>query len=416
MTPIALVGGWTIAGSVLGSLLSVASSYSVTADFPGGNIEVMAQNEHEFVLAPDLRDTSPGRWWFYWNFDLRGPSGGIATIIFPGRDPIGVHGPALSEDGGATWNWMGAGIVRDVIHAGGPARAFNVTLPNHGEVGAKVRLAFGVPYVEQDLERFLQERRDATILQEEVLARSPQGLEVPLLRLGNLHRPERVVLLAARHHSCEAMASFVLEGFMAEVLREAGSEVDGPWRRWQLIVLPFMDRDGVEEGDQGKARDPHDHNQDYSSSPLYVEIAALREAARDFPAPVFVALDLHCPWIRGGMHERIHLIGSPDPAMERAQIALLEELASREEGLPVSRDDLYRFGLGWNTKEKAPSFARWAADVFPEAWLVSTLEFPYASVSGRPVTPIDAREFGRDLARALNLLSQKVSFPSVPAL
>lgn len=380
-------------------------TYAIRADFPGGNVQVLVQDEHTFVLAPDLRDTLPGRWWFYWNFALSGPAGGVATVIFPGRDPIGVHGPAYSGDGGESWNWMGAQVVRQVMHDGAPARAFDVTLPAAAAGDAEIRLAFGMPYVGENLERFLAGHRHPDLLREEILTHSPRGRKVPLLRLGNLRQPERVVLVTARHHSCEAMASYVLEGFMAEVLRAATTETGGPWQRWQLIVLPFMDRDGVESGDQGKVRDPHDHYQDYSDTPRYREVAALMAAARDFPAPVFAALDLHCPWIRGSIHERIHLVGSPDPAMEEAQEVLLATLAAREGGLPVTPADIFRFGVGWNTSADSPAFDYWATRTFPAARLVSTLEFPYASLSGQVITTTAAREFGSDLAQAIGALA-----------
>ena len=40
---------------------------------------------------------------------------------------------------------------------------------------------------------------------------------------------------------------------------------DGYWfrRNVEVLAIPFMDKDGVEEGDQGKNRKPRDHNRDY---------------------------------------------------------------------------------------------------------------------------------------------------------
>ena len=42
-------------------------------------------------------------------------------------------------------------------------------------------------------------------------------------------------------------------------------------------LVPFVDKDGVEEGDQGKNRAPRDHNRDYAGASMYPETGALRE-------------------------------------------------------------------------------------------------------------------------------------------
>jgi hypothetical protein len=37
----------------------------------------------------------------------------------------------------------------------------------------------------------------------------------------------------------------------------------------EFCIAPFMDKDGVEEGDQGKLRWPHDHWEDYAEGSRY---------------------------------------------------------------------------------------------------------------------------------------------------
>ncbi len=71
------------------------------------------------------------------------------------------------------------------------------------------------------------------------------------------------------------MASWSLEGLMDEVLADT---TDGRWLREhvEFLVVPFMDKDGVEDGDQGKNRRPHDHNRDYLGESIYPEVAAWR--------------------------------------------------------------------------------------------------------------------------------------------
>ena len=97
-----------------------------------------------------------------------------------------------------------------------------------------------------------------------------------LLRLGRLDgEAEQCVLLTCRHHACEMMASYSLEGIMEAVL--ASDEGRRLREQVEFFVVPFMDKDGVEEGDQGKNRKPHDHNRDYDGESLYASVRAVRE-------------------------------------------------------------------------------------------------------------------------------------------
>jgi hypothetical protein len=58
-------------------------------------------------------------------------------------------------------------------------------------------------------------------LERGVLAVTARGREVETLRLGCLRaEPRHRVLLTARHHCCEMMASYVLEGVVAGVLAD----------------------------------------------------------------------------------------------------------------------------------------------------------------------------------------------------
>jgi hypothetical protein len=43
------------------------------------------------------------------------------------------------------------------------------------------------------------------------------------------------------------------------------------------VVVPFVDEDGVEDGNAGKNRAPHDHNRDHGSHSLYPDAMALQD-------------------------------------------------------------------------------------------------------------------------------------------
>ena len=86
-------------------------------------------------------------------------------------------------------------------------------------------------------------------------------------------------------------------------------------KRVEFFVVPFVDKDGVEDGDQGKNRRPHDHNRDYGGRAdgdhsIYASTRALRERIPAWSGgKLRVALDLHCPWIRGEHNEVIYFVG-----------------------------------------------------------------------------------------------------------
>ena len=66
-------------------------------------------------LRQDLRDTEG--FWFYWYFRVRGASGRTLTFHFTDGKPVGVRGPAISLDEGATWTWLGADCCRPTDNA-----------------------------------------------------------------------------------------------------------------------------------------------------------------------------------------------------------------------------------------------------------------------------------------------------------
>jgi hypothetical protein len=240
------------------------------------------------------------------------------------------------------------------------------------------------------------------------LCLSRGGREVPVLRFGNSESPRVRVLVTARHHCCETMGSFVVEGFVEQLLEQSSF-----LERAEVVVVPLVDADGVEAGDQGKNRRPHDHNRDYDPSiggGIYPETVAIREMAAGWEARgdgvPLIAIDVHCPWIRGNRNEMIYQVGSRDPGMWEKQVlfgGILERVVRERAGsLPYVRENDLAYGLEWNVDKSfagGMSFGRWATGV--GAKLVTVLEVPYANAQGGEVLPGSARGFGRDLGRAV---------------
>lgn len=247
-------------------------------------------------------------------------------------------------------------------------------------------------YLQSDLERFLSEVPEVT---RSVLCRSRKGREVELLRLGAADAA-RKVLLTSRHHCCEAMATHVLEG----MLRAAAAPPE-LLKNTAFYAVPFVDKDGAEEGDQGKNRLPRDHAQDYCrGASLYPETEALVRLVRaERPC---IVLDLHCPWLKFEPNERLHFVGPESKRMERAMDAWAVRL-ERElpPGLPYSASDNIRFGTGWNTAENYAKgrMLSCCCGGFDFVRAALALEIPYANMRGCVLDAAKARELGSVLLR-----------------
>jgi hypothetical protein len=168
--------------------------------------------------------------------------------------------------------------------------------------------------------------------------------------------------------------------------------------------LPFMDIDGVERGDQGKAREPHDHNRDYTDAPIYAVVRALTAQAPGWRGARRLMLDLHCPWIRGGTNEELLLV-EPDGVDRAAQDRFIDLLHHAQTGPAVfDRGTVLRFGEEWNQDGHT------STDYFRNtlgAEAVFVIEFPYARCNGQPVSAESARRFGFDLGRTVGRYLQE---------
>lgn len=364
----------------------------VDAAFPGGNIVLDKVKGDDVFLHQDLRDTAGD--WFYWYFRVRGGQGRTLTFHFTNGNPIGVLGPAVSTDGGKSWKWLGAQAVRGA--------SFTYAL---AEDAAEVRFCFAFPYQAHNLRKFLKRHEQSPHLKIESLCKTKKDRDVELLRLGRLDgKSAQRVALTCRHHCCEMMASYVLEGIIAEVLADSD---DSKWLRHnvEFFIVPLVDKDGVEDGDQGKNRKPRDHNRDYEGKSIHASVQAIRERLPVWSAgKLRLALDMHCPSLRGGTNESIYFVGGPDEKNWSEVGRFCNVLEATQSGpLAFQSKNNLSFGQSWNTRTNYTAgkpFAHWAAEL-PGVRAATTIEVAYANAGGRVVTDESARALGRDLARAL---------------
>ena len=361
----------------------------VDSNFPGGNILLDSIEDNLIKVHQDLRDTDID--WFYWYFRVLGAAGRNLEIQFTESQALGGRGPAVSLDGGLTWRWLGA--VQN--------QCFTYFVPPDQ---AEVRFSFGMPYLQSNLDQFLKPLIGHPALREDVLCLSRKGRPVELLNVGCLEKQADFhILLTCRHHCCEMMASYSLEGVIQKVLDETEP---GGWLRQHVTfwLVPFMDKDGVEDGDQGKNRRPWDHNRDYVGESIYPEVAAVRNLVSDrCGGRLDMAFDLHCPWIKGFLNEFIYFVGGQKNELWQETNAFSDILAANRHGpILFFRENNLPFGVDWNTGSEPgrKSFSEWASEL-PGIKVANTIELPYANALGVEVNPKNARAFGEDLAEAI---------------
>ena len=373
----------------------------IYSTYPGGNITNVVEEGGTITLEQNLRDTID--WWFYWNFGVESETAQAVTFEFTNGEVVGPWGPAISHDR-HSWSWLGA-------ESANGHDEFTYTF----EAGERVYFAYSLPYVLEQFEEFVSEydRCEATSL-----TTSEKGRAVPLLELGDQSASEAVVL-TCRSHACESTASYVLEGILRELLDGETDVLD----RYGVHVVPFVDLDGVQRGDQGKARFPHDHNRDYVPNgnglsddiePIYRSTAAIIDHVQTMDAELVAGFDFHCPFMWDsdddadeGTHTSnepffIRPEGSAGKRVESFSETLAARTRRESGGTTITHDsanDLHVADLEWlyATSPSATNFFHAEG-----AQLAATCEFPYFGTEQGRVTSTSSRQFGRQFARALH--------------
>ncbi len=345
----------------------------IKTDFAGANIKLLEESPGYVKFWPDYRDTKTG--WFYWAFAVEGAQGQTWTFEIPDKDWLGYYGPAVSYDL-QSWHWGGKDLL-------GGHNKFSYSF---GPAEDKVYFAHHMLYQPARFMEFAYKNK----LVLEQLTLSEKGRPVPLLRLG---QAENSLLLTARHHCCESTANYVLEGMLEYFLAN-------PWPGHQILALPFMDLDGVLAGDQGKNREPHDHNRDYHEAPIYQSTAALMDYTADQKIKYF--FDLHAPWHLGGQNDTCFMVHKGGIALAEYE-KLAQILASLTAADPASMQfqagNYIADGVGWNSAS-APTCAAYFASQ-PAVRLGCTFEICYFGSPDNQVSQERLVRFGNHLARAL---------------
>ncbi|OGV48164.1 MAG: hypothetical protein A2X49_09025 [Lentisphaerae bacterium GWF2_52_8] len=363
-------------------------SLHIDTNFPGGNAIIERIEGDQIFLQQDLRDTQSD--WFYWYCRVTGASGRTLHFNFTKSRALGGRGPAFSLDGGESWRYLSS-LDED-------GKGFSFSVPQGAQ---ELRFSNTIPYLQTDWQKCLARLKKYSGWEEGVLAKSRSGRNVEMFRSGPSQKSKPFCLvLTARHHCCETIANFAMEGIIEGFLAQ---DKDGEFLRSKIdfAAIPFMDKDGSENGDQGKLRSPHDHNRDYLGESIYPEVAALRKFTPEWVGSrKLLFFDLHCPWISGKEQDRIFLVGQENQKIWQEFQNYGKILESINPGpLPFHMEHNVPYGCGWN-KGIPSTCASWVSTL-PQTLMSGTFELGYDDICGVEVTPDAFRAFGHTMAKAL---------------
>lgn len=360
----------------------------IRSDYAGGNIKVVDVGD-VVRLEQDLRDYY---WWFYWNFSIRCEEPREVVFEFMHGEVVGPWGPAYSFDG-VNWTWLGE---QSVIST----RSFIYRFGSHYP---EMYFAFSLPYQVKHFDHFYDKIKDFPLVRRETLCHSDHKRDVPLLLLGSADAPKRM-FFSARHHACESTVNYVLEGMMEQFIEDHAAS--GFLYNWCIHVVPFVDIDGVEHGDQGKGRAPHDHNRDYIDQPIYAETEAIMRYLRDVQPKI--GIDFHCPHRWGERNDHVFFVKTGTEADRRIERIgqLLYELTQgldRHREIPYDPFHDIEMGEDWNHPVSSCSSSMLQHNV-PMA---ATIEIPYFGLVYGQYTSDSLRRLGRRLAQALHIYADE---------
>jgi hypothetical protein len=278
----------------------------VSSNFPGGSAKVLnldsASNTVHITLAGD-----PKRGWpCWWYFRLDGVDTNQPVVLEvtanrevvqtdtpgkTGRLPAGMSLPdqaACSMDG---TNWE---------HTAKGERHGNQAVYHINTTSSTLWLASGPPFTLKDADQLIQKACDlCPCAKSFALAHTRGGRPVPGVRIsqpGATDGPRFRVWIQARQHAWESGSSWITRGFL-EWLVSNDPAAESLRRKADIVVIPIMDVDSVEQGQGGKAQIPHDQNRDWTSEPYFPEVRAgmkeLSTLAKADQLDLF--LDLHNP-------------------------------------------------------------------------------------------------------------------------
>ncbi|MFW5866491.1 MAG: M14 family zinc carboxypeptidase [Armatimonadota bacterium] len=367
---------------------------------PSGNghiVDVRRAGESWRVRFASEPRTSPQPLWFH--IEARDAGGApvefvweLPDICLGDRNSLHLLRPVLRADAG---DWTRCENVSVDEHDDG-RRSLRFS---HAGGADAVAAAFCFPYAPEHLDATLTERGDAW--ERSLIGVTHESRSLERLRLAGSHpTPRPGVYLMARQHSGETPGSWVLDG----ILRFLASDDDEAAKLRDTLdvwACPFVDLDGVVNGDYGKDALPWDYNRAWERLPMRAAVHAIQRDLERFHERTGprIVIDLHGPghstpgvYLQLPRGERPH--GQRNGALEFA-----EDLATHFPELSADRlSHETSYPSRWN---KLSTLGSWTWDYLGETQCVS-VEASYQRLTDSLLYPADYHEIGRRVIRAAN--------------
>lgn len=352
----------------------------ITKNFAGGNITVISCENDDVFIDREVRD---GTGYFYWAFCVRGAAGRKLRFIFPNHTRVGRFGAAVSHDL-KKWKWSN---TKEIV---GEGDAFTYTF---SETEDCVYFAHDMVYSSKMLEDFAGKNH----IEIKPFTKTKKGRSVPCFAIGE---GEKLVVVTSRHHACESTGTYVLEGFAQKC-------VENQIKGIKFLFVPFVDFDGVTDGDPGKNRLPYDHNRDYDvTDPIYNETAKLRDIVNN--GQVLMNFDFHSPHHDSGINDYPYIMKIPDgenKIYSKISQDLKVSTANDENSLTYTGEQDIEYGGQWNSAD-TPNIKNY---YLPRTLLHAsiTMETPYFCLDDNVFTQEKAINMGKHLYNAVyNILKE----------
>lgn len=344
----------------------------ITDTFNCGNIRVISQMSDKIVIDQACHNGDPA--YFYWAFKvIRDDSDrpGKVRFEFPIESlKMGGCGAAKSYDL-VNWEWTGSTENNGFTY-------------DFSKSDREIFFAFCFVYTPERLRKFFSEYN----IKPDIFTKSRKGRDVPCFTIGS---GEKLVVFTSRHHACESTGTFVMEGIAKACLKNT---LPG----YRFLFVPFVDFDGVVDGDAGKNRLPYDHNRDYRDEPaLYPETARLKEIAQSRPVAAF---DLHAPYICGREHDTVYFLRGPENKYITSITDNLKRLTAADpDCFDYTGEWDFTYGVEWNESDK-PNMMNYFLKYSPINFAF-TVEMSYFGTPENRFTTERVTRFGERFYEAL---------------
>jgi hypothetical protein len=222
-----------------------------------------------------------------------------------------------------------------------------------------------------------------------IITNDNKGTPIPYAVIGS---GSKNIILTARHHCCESTGNYIMEGMVDEFLRR-------PMENYRITAIPFIDADGVVNGDQGKNRHPHDHNRDYIEDSLYNGVKAVKTLIGK--GDVNYVFDLHSPWHQYGRNDKLFIVRKfPEELEKFRRIGRFFEEEITHEAMRYQTVNDIDPDVEWNKIGPHIQCGAYCGD-FSSVELAFTLETTYFGEVGNVISQEKLVETGRCFMRAV---------------